>query len=302
MNNLNKLSVIIVTYNTTEKIIVDCLNSIQNNVKVLIVENSNNFLHKNIINSKFPNAKIYCTGNNLGYGGGNNYGLQKIDDDYALILNPDIICDKDLFKNISEVINETSDFSIIGCQYLQDKIFMPAGFFNKSKNKEFKQNFLEDNLSPLSPVEWVTGCSMLLNLKKFENKKIFDENYFLYFEEVDLCKSLIKKGEKIYTSRKLKIHHLGFKSSSENSSNNELNISSLREWHWMWSSFYFYRKNYNYLFAILKMSGKLIKSLIRIFFYLITFQKIKKKKYLYRFLGIFNAMIGRPSFFRLKNK
>ena len=46
MDNLGNLSVIIVTYNTTEKIILDCLNSIQNNIKVLIVENSRNFLHK----------------------------------------------------------------------------------------------------------------------------------------------------------------------------------------------------------------------------------------------------------------
>ena len=302
MNILKKLSVIIVTYNTAEKIILDCLQSIQKDIKVLIVENSNNFLHERIVKSRFPNTEIYCTGENLGYGGGNNYGLQKAGGDYALIINPDIICDKDLFSNISEVINETNDFSIIGCQYLHDRVFMPAGFFKKSKNEEFRQNFLNNNLDILSEVEWVTGCSMLLNLKKFKHKKIFDENFFLYFEEVDLCKSLINKGEKIYTSKKLKIHHLGFKSSFEESSEEKININILREWHWMWSSFYFYKKNYNYFVALRKMSGKFIKSIIKIFYYLITFQKVKKKKYLYRFLGILNAMIGRPSFFRLKDK
>tara|TARA_X000001036_G_scaffold207432_1_gene195019 strand:- start:1846 stop:2754 length:909 start_codon:yes stop_codon:yes gene_type:complete len=302
MNNLENLTVIIVTYNTTEKIILDCLSSIQNNVKVVIIENSNNFLHKDKINSKFPNTKIFCTGENLGYGGGNNYGINKINDDYALILNPDVICDKDLFKNISEVISETKDFSIIGCQYLHDKIFMPAGFFNQNKNKEFKQNFLKDNVNTLSEVEWVTGCSMLLNLKKFKDRQVFDENFFLYFEEVDLCKSLINKGEKIYTSKKLKIHHLGFKSSFEDFSEEKTNLNILREWHWMWSSFYFYKKNYNYFFALQKMFGKFIKSLVKLLFYLITFQKIKMKKYFYRFLGILNSMIGRPSFFRLKDK
>ena len=50
---------------------------------------------------------------------------------------------------------------------------------------------------------------MLINLEKFSNKEIFDKNFFLYFEEFDLCRSLIKKGEKIFTATKLKIHHLG---------------------------------------------------------------------------------------------
>ena len=300
MKNLDNLSVIIVTYNTSEKIILDCLNSIQSGVKVIIVENSNNFIHKEKVNLRFPNTEIYCTGNNLGYGGGNNFGLQKVTSDYALILNPDIICDENLFKNISAVIDETKDFSIIGCQYLYDKIFMPAGFFDQTKNNEFKLNFHNNNLNNLTEVEWVTGCSMLLNLRKFESNKIFDENFFLYFEEIDLCKSLIKKGQKIFTSKKLRIHHLGFKSSFEESLEERMEIDTLREWHWMWSSFYFYKKNHSYFFALKKMFGKFIKSFIKLCFYSITFQKNKMKKYSYRFSGIYNAMIGKPSFLRLK--
>tara|TARA_B100000073_G_scaffold342131_1_gene344715 strand:- start:334 stop:1248 length:915 start_codon:yes stop_codon:yes gene_type:complete len=302
MNNLNNLTVIIVTYKTSEKVLIDCLNSIQKNVKVLIIENSKNFPYEDKITLKFPNTKIYCTGENLGYGKGNNYGIKKSSDDYVLILNPDVICDKDFFNNISKVIEEADNFSIIGCQYLHDKVFMPAGFFDKHKNKLFKKNFKENNINPLSEVEWVTGCSMLLNLKKFQNKQIFDENFFLYFEEVDLCKSLINRGEKIYTSKKLKIDHLGFKSSQNITLDQKKDINILREWHWMWSSFYFYKKNYNYLYAFRQMFGKFIKSFIKTIFYFITFQKDKKDKYLFRFLGIFNAMIGKKSFFRIKDK
>ena len=300
MNKVENLSVLIVTYNTTEKIILDCLNSIQNNVKVLIVENSKNFLHKDVVNSKFPNVEIHCTGKNLGYGGGNNYGLKKINDDYALILNPDVICDKDLFKNIPKVINEIKSFSIIGCQYLHDKIFMPAGFFNKHKNANFKDNFKNNKVESLSKVEWVTGCSMLINLKKFDDKEIFDKNFFLYFEEIDLCKSVIKKGENIFSSQKLRIHHLGFRSSIDENASNKINLNKLREWHWMWSSFYFYKKNYNYLYAVNQMIGKLIKSLVKLLFYSKKFQKNKKEKYLYRFLGLYNSFLNYPSHFREK--
>jgi N-acetylglucosaminyl-diphospho-decaprenol L-rhamnosyltransferase len=298
MKNLNDLTVIIVTYKTKEKIIFDCIKSINSDVNVLIIENSNKFIHEKIILSNFPNVKILCTGNNLGYGRGNNFGLKLVKTSFALILNPDVICDRDFFNNIIDVLNKVNDFTIIGCQYLNDKIFMPAGFFNKHKNANFKDNFKNNKVESLSKVEWVTGCSMLINLKKFDDKEIFDKNFFLYFEEIDLCKSVIKKNENIFTSQKLKIHHLGFQSSTEIESNNKINLNKVREWHWMWSSFYFYKKNYSYLYAFYQMFGKLLKSLIKFSFYSITFQKNKKNKYLYRFLGLVNSFLNKPSHFR----
>ena len=142
-----------------------------------------------------------------------------------------------------------------------------------------------------------------LNFEKnleFNKKEIFDENFFLYFEEFDLCKSLIKINKKIYTSNKLKIHHLGFKSSLEENTENNFNSNNVREWHWMWSSFYFYKKNYNYVYAFYQMFGKFVRSFLRLLFYFITFQKNKREKYLYRFLGLYNAFLNQPSHFRGK--
>ena len=236
-------------FHTPENIILDCLNSIDKDIKVLIVENSETFVHKDKILSKFNNVEILCTGKNLGYGGGNNFGINTVKTDYILILNPDVVCGEDFFTNLSNVIEENKNFTIIGCQYLQDKVFMPAGFFDNKENEEFTKCFKNDEINDLAKVDWVTGCSMLLNLNKFDNKKIFDENFFLYFEEFDLCKSLKKRGEKVYSSKKLKIHHLGFKSSFEENSSHKKSINRLREWHWMWSSFYFYKKNFSYLYA-----------------------------------------------------
>ena len=295
---MKNITVLILTFHTPENIILDCLNSIDKDVKILIVENSETFVHKNKILSKFNNVEILCTGKNLGYGGGNNFGINTVKTDYILILNPDVVCGKDFFTNLSDVIEESKDFTIIGCQYLQDKIFMPAGFFDKKENEEFTKCFKNDEINDLVKVDWVTGCSMLLNLKKFDNKKIFDENFFLYFEEFDLCKSLKKKGEKVYSSKKLKIHHLGFKSSFEENSSYRKSINRLREWHWMWSTFYFYKKNFNYFYAFKKVIGKLIKAFFKIIFYSIIFNQKEKEKYKYRFLGIYNALLGRPSTFR----
>ncbi len=295
---MKNITAIILTFHTPENIILDCLNSIDKDIKVLIVENSETFDHKDKILSEFNNVEILCTGKNLGYGGGNNFGIKTVKTDYILILNPDVICGEDFFKNLSNVIEENKNFTIIGCQYLQDKVFMPAGFFDNKENEEFTKCFKNDEINDLAKVDWVTGCSMLLNLNKFDNKKIFDENFFLYFEEFDLCKSLKRKGGEVYSSKKLKIHHLGFKSSFEENSNYRKSVNRLREWHWMWSSFYFYKKNFSYLYALRKISGKLLKSALKIILYSLLLNQEEKEKYKYRFLGILNSILNRPSSFR----
>ena len=100
MKNLDDLTIVILTFQTPDEIILNCLRSIDKNVKIIIVENSKTFLHEKIISSEFPNVKIICTGKNLGYGGGNNFGLKLVKTNYALILNPDVVCEKNLFVNI----------------------------------------------------------------------------------------------------------------------------------------------------------------------------------------------------------
>ena len=78
MKNLNDITAVIVTYKTSEKIIFDCLKSLDPKVKIIIIENSTNFIHEKNVLSNFPNTKIVCTGDNLGYGKGNNFGFKKI--------------------------------------------------------------------------------------------------------------------------------------------------------------------------------------------------------------------------------
>ena len=79
------------------------------------------------------------------------------------------------------MINENQDFAIIGCQYLQDKVFMPAGFFNIENNNKFISKFKNRDIKEIEKVEWVTGCSMLVNLNKFNHKEIFDKKFFFIF-------------------------------------------------------------------------------------------------------------------------
>ena len=104
MSILANLSIVIVTFLTDKKTLMNCLNSIDKRVEIIIVENSPKFRNKKFFLNKFSNLKIYCSGKNLGYGGGNNFGLKKIKTQFALILNPDTILDNHIFSNMNLIL------------------------------------------------------------------------------------------------------------------------------------------------------------------------------------------------------
>ena len=105
-------------------------------------------------------------------------------------------------------------------------------------NLDFKgSNFKEvDNLK---------GFAIFLNISKFKNN-YFDENFFLFFEEIDLCKRVKKNNGKIYLVDNIIIKHEGASSVSKNYS---LELEKNRNWHWMWSTFYFHKKHKGYPIA-----------------------------------------------------
>ena len=139
MYNLSNLTIVIVTFLTSRETINDCLNSIDKSIKVIVVENSIKFRDRQFFLNKFKNLRIYCSGKNLGYGGGNNFGLGKVKTDFALILNPDTILDKYFFKNLKPLLNNKS-FSVIGCELIDNKNYMTCGFFDKGLNHTFKND------------------------------------------------------------------------------------------------------------------------------------------------------------------
>ena len=104
-----------------------------------------------------------------------------------------------------------------------------------------------------------------------------------------------KENSKIYIVRKAKVNHLGGKSPSIIY---EKEIEFSRNWHWMWSKFYFNKKHYGYSKAFLTSLPTMITSIIKSFYYFITVNNYKKKIYTMRFLGLINAMLGKKSWYR----
>ena len=149
----NQITVIIVTYRTSKDILLKCLNSIDKKIKVLIIENSKRFENRHKFSKKFKNLEIICSGSNLGYGNGNNLGLSKVKTKYALILNPDSLCEKNFFTNLINNLKKIKDFHLIGCDYKNYKDSYPAGYFEIEQNKYFENNFKKKKLPPILAVD-----------------------------------------------------------------------------------------------------------------------------------------------------
>ena len=86
--SINDITVVITTFRSEDKI-KNCLNSIDRQCKVLIIENSDNSGFKKKIEEEFTNVNCILAGQNFGYAKANNLGLKKVKTKYALILNPD---------------------------------------------------------------------------------------------------------------------------------------------------------------------------------------------------------------------
>jgi len=268
----NQITIVITSYKSDEKI-VKCLNSINNQCKIIVVENSNNTSFKEKIEKNFSNVECLIAGENLGYAKGNNLGLSRVITKYALILNPDAELEKNTLNNFFNTAKKIKNFSIIG----------PSTLNKKNKMKE------------ITEVNSVKGFAMFLNLEQFNEIGFFDNKFFIYLEEIDLCKRLREKGKKIFIDPNILIFHRGG-SSHEEKYNFEMELS--RNWHWMWSTFYFKKKHSGYFNALFSVFGKLISGLIKYIFYLFTFQKSKKLIYKQRISGLLNSIIGKPSWYR----
>ena len=282
------LSVVIVSYKS-EYVIENCINSIDSEIEIIIIDNSNNDQFKKKIETKYKNAKCILSKENLGMGAGNNLGIKNVNKDFVLILNPDVTLEKNSMDEIFIALNEIDNFAIIA----------PISNKDKYPNYILKKGHNFDPVKPFK-VKSVDGYAMLLNLKrlnKINDFNFFDENFFLYLENEDLCKRLLDNEEDIYIIPKSKIYHLGGKAVDQKYKEE---IEHLRNWHWMWSKFYFNKKHYGYLIALLKVFKNLISAKIKFFYYLITFNNFKRKIYQMRLLGLISSMLGKNSYYRPK--
>lgn len=224
-----KISIIILTYNSS-KYIESLLNSLlkkySNNInskelEIIVADNKSLDDTLERANKYKEKIKITENGRNVGYAKGNNLGAKKASGEFLVFLNPDAkFIEGDLFDVVS--LFDDNKVGIIGGKIisLDGKKELSCGKFYNPLNILLLTLGLEESLgvrfapNKKQEVDFVSGGFFFIRRKLFERLNGFDENYFMYVEDADLCYQAKKKGFKVLYSNKATVQHVGQGSSN----------------------------------------------------------------------------------------
>lgn len=243
-----ELSVILVSFNDwihLEK----CLQSLlavapEKNLEVVVVDNNSSDGSPGLVKDRFPEVKLIRNEKNLGFARACNLGIQASAGEFVLFLNNDTIVNVQVLSVLLEKIRENPLIGAVGPALLSGQKtyqvsfgkkvdffseFIQKGFFNLYNAKKLRSD------SKARDVGWLSAACLLARRKALEEAGCFDENYFLYFEDIDLCYKIKQSGWILRFLPQAHIIHFGGTSTSA------VKISS--RYHYRKSQIYFYRKH-----------------------------------------------------------
>jgi GT2 family glycosyltransferase len=207
-----KVFIIVLNYNG-KNCLSQCLNSVYQsdypNFEVIVVDNASTDGSFEEARQKFQSANLIRNNANLGFAAGNNigirYALEKFGD-YVFLLNNDATLES---ETLSELVAqaEKNRLSIASpLIYKNDKIWFEGGkiiwLMMRAIHKKLRTSLTKPFVS-----EYVTGCAMLINKKVFQTIGLFDEKFFLYYEDADFCTRAKRKGFSSYIIPSAKVTH-----------------------------------------------------------------------------------------------
>ena len=222
----NSISIILVNYNGAD-VLIDCLNSLERfipkeNYEIVIVDNNSQDNSVDILNDKFPHVKLIKLPKNVGFGAGNNAGAKLAKGEFLFLLNTDTILTNNILPHLIELISANPDVGIIG-----PKLLFPDGSFQISfspeisikgefaarklhKDAENKSNLhiIEQDFQDIQEVDIVVGAAFFIRADLFNLLGGFDEKFFMYFEESDLCQRVRNEGYKILYTPYVSLIHI----------------------------------------------------------------------------------------------
>jgi N-acetylglucosaminyl-diphospho-decaprenol L-rhamnosyltransferase len=236
------LSIILVNYNGIE-FLDNCLKSIDEFVtdcshEVIIVDNSSTDKSIENIKDVFPAIRLINSPVNLGFGKANNLAVKYSQGDHLLFLNTDTILVENTPKLLSDYLNQHQDIGAISPRIIFDdgSYQLSCGklpsltieFIDKIRyglDKKWHHIFgslYNRQYSSIKEMGWLTGACLMMRRDIFEQLGGFDESFFMYFEDKDICKRVREAGWKVVYYPKTSIIHLlggsssGFKKSVSN--------------------------------------------------------------------------------------
>ncbi|HRN69545.1 MAG TPA: glycosyltransferase family 2 protein [Candidatus Woesebacteria bacterium] len=221
-----KVSIIILSYNTGD-LLKNCLTSLYSHLKtpsfeVIVVDNASSDSSVGMIKTYFKHVTIIENKENVGFAKGCNIGAKHASGEYLLFLNSDTeIHDPNALTNLLSLMKEEKVAVAGGLMLNEDKSFQRSFGEFYTLPHVAKMLFLGEKseisgqtFNAVQKTDWVSGGFMLVRKTIFEKVQGFDEKYFMYVEDVDLCYRIHKAGYIVVVDPKIQILHVGHGSSN----------------------------------------------------------------------------------------
>jgi GT2 family glycosyltransferase len=271
-NLRNKITIIIVLYRENYNLLYKTLDKIREFRKI-IIDNSNNIELKSKVEANFEIEKYILNKKNIGFSSGYNQGVKLCETDFSLIIGPDCIIDiKSIIKLYERLTLNENCFLTTPTSYNENnQLTYAAGLLPENGEKDFPIK-LEGDIC----VENTLGACMFFKKKDFIEIGLFDEIFFIFFSDDDLCRKIKKRGKYIIQVFESKCIH----SHGISKIKNVFEKIYLREHYFLLDKFHYFRKSNRHKNMMNSIIHKKNKYLIKIFFSLIA---MKFKKVVYYF-------------------
>jgi GT2 family glycosyltransferase len=284
-----KLSIIIVSWNVKDDLLC-CLQSIKENpasesFEIIVVDNGSGDGTVDAIGENFPGVIVIANSENRGFSAANNQAIKIAKGQYLFLLNPDTIIHPQSLDNLIKVLDEKPTAGACGPSFIDTDgtphssvgylptfrsllygktFFRSLGIFRSHYKKLAATKF---NYDRQSEVEQLSGAALMVNRSVMNEIGLMDENFFLYYEDVDLCLRIRKAGWKIIYSPDSVITHIGGRSSMQVSAKKRIMLYS--------SLFTYLRKHCGEfatgMFSLVFKPAVIIKDILSVFSGLIVY-------------------------------
>lgn len=303
MNDISNLCTVVIPTFFPGDEIFENLKSIPAIYKILVVDNSyNNSLANKI--SNYKNCDYYNIGD-VGLGKTFNFAVSKIETPYILLTQPDVILGKNCIQNLIEGFEKYKNVGMAVPIVYDSSGYSKYDFYDlkySKKKKEFLyKKYTDIKSAPLGDfcVDAVNATTMLINLEAIKEINGWDNNYYVYLEDIDICLRLKLNNYSIIKVANAKVDHLGW-SSHFKEIKDSMNTS--RIWHFTWSSLYFESKFCRKSIIIKKLLKIISFSIFKLILNMIILRFRKVNQNLIKLSACFAFVLKRGSYFRVKHK
>ncbi len=230
------LTIIIVNWNTRE-MLKNCLESIMGSkriqkIRIIVVDNASKDGSREMVETLFPEVKLINSGGNIGFGKANNLAIQQANTPFLFFLNPDTMVMEGTMEGMVEFMRSHPTVGAMGCKITYPpaqtktvgtdgdahtlemqwvpsplKILFKMLFLSDKMIQKFKKYLPYKNPHESGYVSFLAGACLMMKKEVLEQIGCFDERFFMYGEDYDLCRRIKDAGWQLYYMSEVKIAH-----------------------------------------------------------------------------------------------